>query len=37
MINIEYLNQFKLPIQYVEHKLTNDTIKDDLELVKKKI
>jgi len=34
MINIEYLNQFKLPIQYVEHKLTNDTIKDDLELVK---
>ena len=33
MINIEYLKEFKLPIQYIDHKLTNDTIKDDLELV----
>jgi len=31
MINIEY---FKLPIQYVDHKLTDDIIKDDLELIK---
>ena len=30
MINIEY---FKLPIQYIEHKKTSETIKDDLELV----
>ena len=34
MINIEYLKSFKLPIQYVDHKLINDTIKDDLELIK---
>jgi energy-coupling factor transporter ATP-binding protein EcfA2 len=30
MINIE---SFKLPIEYVEHKETSETIKDDLELV----
>jgi len=38
MTNIEYLNTlpskyFKFPIQYVEHKLTSDTVKDDLELI----
>lgn len=31
MINIE---DFKLPITYIEHKLTDEIIKDDLELVK---
>jgi hypothetical protein len=31
MINIE---SFKLPIQYIEHKITDDIIKDDLELIK---
>jgi len=33
MLNKKYINDFKLPIQYIKHYNTNDNIKNDLELI----